>query len=65
MKEKTTYTVLTGESYEVEATSPEEALAKFFIAHGHADLEDYAGEGFDLENAAADVREGETLTEVI
>jgi len=65
MSEKTTYTVLSGESYSVEATSEEEALAKFFIAYGHASAEDYEGEGYDLENVEDDVSESETLTEVI
>ena len=65
MSEKTTYTVLSGESYTVEATSEEEALAKFFVAYGHASAEDYEGEGYDLENAEDDVQESETLTEVI
>ena len=65
MSEKSTYTILSGESYTVEATSKEEALAKFFIAYGHANAEDYEGEGYDLENAEDDVRDSETLTEVI
>jgi hypothetical protein len=65
MSEKTLYTILTGESYEVEATSEGEALAKFFVAYGHASAEDYEGEGYDLENAEDDVSESETLTEVI
>ena len=64
-KEKTTYTILSGESYTVEATSEEEALAKFFVAYGHTSAEDYEGEGYDLENAEDDVIESETLTEVI
>jgi hypothetical protein len=65
MKEKNTYTILSGESFTVEATSEEEALAKFFVAQGHQEAEDYEGEGFDLESAQDDVQEGETLTEVI
>lgn len=65
MKEKTAYTILSGESYEVMATSGEEALAKFFVAYGHTSAEDYEGEGFDLENAEDDVSESETLTEII
>lgn len=65
MSEKTAYTILSGESYEVMATSAEEALAKFFVAYGHTNAEDYEGEGFDLESAEDDVTESETLTEVI
>ena len=65
MSEKSTYTILSGESYTVEATSEEEALAKFFVAYGHASAEDYEGEDFDLENAEDDVSEFGTLTEVI
>jgi len=65
MSEKTTYTILSGESYSVEATSEAAALATFFVAYGHQTAKDYEGEGFDLENASEDVQESETLTEVI
>jgi hypothetical protein len=65
MSEKTTYTILSGESFTVKATSKEEALAKFFVAYGHQTAKDYEGEGYDLESAQDDVKEGETLTEVI
>lgn len=65
MSEKNTYTILSGESYSVQATSEDEALAKFFVAYGHASAEDYEGEGYDLENAEDDVSESETLTEII
>ena len=41
MKEKNTYTILSGESFTVEATSEEEALAKFYVANGHAVAEEY------------------------
>jgi hypothetical protein len=65
MSEKTTYTILSGESFTVEATSEEEALAKFYVANGHAEAEEYKVEGFDLSNLDEDVQESETLTEVI
>ena len=65
MSEKSTYTILTGESFEVMATSADEALAKFFVAYGHTSAEDYEGEGYDLESAEDDVTESGTLTEVI
>ena len=65
MSEKTTYTILSGESYTVEATNGQEAFAKFFVANGHAEAEEYEGEGFDFSNLDEDVQESETLTEII
>jgi len=65
MSEKSTYTILSGESYTVEATSEEEALAKFFIAYGHVSAEDYEEENFDLSNVEDDVHESETITQII
>ena len=65
MSEKNTYTILSGESYTVQATSEDEALAKFFVAYGHASADEYEGEGYDLESAEDDVQECETLTEII
>jgi len=65
MSEKTTYTILSGESYKVGATSKAEALAKFLVANGYVDIKAYDGEGFDFSSLADDVAEGETLTEVI
>jgi len=65
MSEKTTYTILSGESYSVEARDEQEALAKFFVANGHAEAEEYEGEGFDFSNLDEDVQDLETLTEII
>ena len=65
MKEKNSFIILSGESFTVEATSKEEALAKFYVANGHAEAEEYEAEGFDLSNLDEDVQESETLTEVI
>jgi hypothetical protein len=62
--EKTCYTILTGESYDVMATSEEEAYAKFFVLQGYEDEEDYADKGFDFSNPK-DVEYNETLTEII
>ena len=63
--EATSYTILSGESYSVEATSEDEALAKFFVAYGFASADDYKDEGYDLANAEDEVSEVETRTEVI
>lgn len=65
MTEKSAYTVLSGESFTVYASSPEEALAKYHVANGHADASEYDGEGFDFAHLDEDVEEAETLTEVI
>lgn len=65
MSEKTTYTILSGESYTVEATSEEEALAKFYVAEGHMSADEYEGKGFDFSNLDDEVESAETLTEVI
>lgn len=65
MSEKTTYTILSGESYTVEAKSEAEAFAKFFISYGHAQEEDYEGEGFDFSNLDEDVEYLEPLTEIM
>jgi hypothetical protein len=65
-----TYTVLTGESYEVEANSPEEAVVKFFWAYGHIDEEDAIEQAIDNgwskpEWTEEQVRESSTMTEVV
>ena len=60
-----TYTILSGDSYSVEANSREEALAKFFVAYGHISAEEYQGKGYDFTNLEDEVTESETLTEVI
>jgi hypothetical protein len=62
--EKTEYTILTGESYSVMATSEDEAMAKFFIHLGFEDEEDYKDSGFDFSDPN-DVEYSETLTEVL
>lgn len=59
------YTVLSGESYTVQANSEDEALAKFYVAYGHADESEYEGQGYDFSTVNDDVMEAETLTEVI
>ena len=66
MTEKIAYTVLTGESYTVYATSEEEALAKFHVSQGNTVEADYeASTGFDFSSIDDDVEEMETLTEVL
>jgi hypothetical protein len=62
--EKQHYTILTGESYSVMATSEDEAFAKFFVLQGFEDEADYEGKGFDFSNPG-DVEYNETLTEII
>ena len=62
--EKKEYTILTGESYSVMATSEDEAMAKFFVLQGYEDEEDYKDSGFDFSNPD-DVSYNETLTEII
>jgi hypothetical protein len=62
--EKTEYTILTGESYSVMATSEDEAMAKFFVHLGFSDEEDYKDSGFDFSDEN-DVEYSETLTEVL
>jgi hypothetical protein len=62
--EKQEYTILTGESYSVMATSEDEAMAKFFVLQGYEDEEDYKDSGFDFSNPD-DVSFNETLTEII
>jgi hypothetical protein len=63
--EKKIFTVLSGDSFSVLATSEDEALAKFYVSQGHVDEEEYEGEGFDFSNLDEDVEESETLTEVM
>ena len=62
--EKKEFTILTGESYSVMATSEDEAYAKFFVLQGYEDEEDYKDSGFDFSNPD-DVEYNETLTEII
>ena len=63
--ETSSYTVLSGEAYEVTARSEGEALAKFYVAYGHAEVEEYEGEGYDFSTVNEDVMESETRSEVI
>ncbi len=62
--EKQHYTILTGESYSVMATSEDEALAKFFVLQGYETEDEYEGQGYDFSNED-DVSFSETLTEII
>lgn len=62
--EKQHYTVLTGESYSVMATSQDEALAKFFVLQGYETEDEYEGQGYDF-SSEDDVSFSETLTEVL
>ena len=62
--EKKEYTILTGESYSVMATSEDEAYAKFFVLQGYEDESEYEGQGFDFSEPE-DVSYNETLTEII
>ena len=62
--EKKEFTILTGESYSVMATSEDEAYAKFFVLQGFEDESDYEGQGFDFSEPE-DVSYNETLTEII
>jgi hypothetical protein len=64
-EKKEIYTVLTGESFTVYATSPTEAMAKFYVSQGHVDESDYDGDGYDFSNLDEDVEECETMTEII
>lgn len=59
------YTILSGETFIVQANSSDEALAKFFVSEGHQSADDYEGQGFDFSNLADEVESGETLTEVM
>lgn len=62
--EKKEFTILTGESYSVMATSEDEAFAKFFVLQGYENESAYEGQGFDFSNEE-DVSYNETLTEII
>ena len=60
------YTVLSGQAYDVEANSPEEAIEKFYWAEGHVSDQEVIDAGFDPSTWNSDeVSESETLTEVI
>lgn len=63
--EKKEYTILTGESYSVMATSEDEALAKFFVQQGYENESEYDGQDFDFSTIDQDVSYNETLTEII
>ena len=65
MTTKQPFTVLSGESFTVFATSADEALAKYYVSQGHVDENGYDGEPFDFTDLDNDVQESETLTEVI
>lgn len=59
------YRILSGEAFEIEARSEEEALAKFYVANGHCDEDDYEGKGYDFTDLDADVEfiEVDTIAE--
>jgi hypothetical protein len=59
------FRVLSGEAFQIEARSEEEALAKFYVAQGHMDEDDYEGKGFDFTDLDADVEflEVDTIAE--
>lgn len=61
------FRILSGEAFVVEARSEEEALAKFYVANGHMEEDDYEGKGFDFTDLDADVEfvEVDTLAERI
>lgn len=59
------YTVLSGDSWTVEAKSEDEALAKFFVSQGHMDESEYEEEDFDFSKLDEDVEYSEALTEVM
>jgi hypothetical protein len=63
--EKKEYTILTGESYSVMATSEDEAYAKFFVQQGYENESEYEGQDFDFSTIDEDVSYNETLTEII
>lgn len=65
MTNKQPFTVLSGESFTVFATSADEALAKYYVSQGHVDENEYDGEPFDFTDLDNDVQESETMTEVI
>lgn len=49
------YRILSGEAFSVTARSEEEALAKFYVANGHMDEDEYEEKGFDFSNLDDDV----------
>ena len=59
------YRILSGEAFQVAARSEEEALAKFYVANGHCDEDDYEGKGFDFTDLDTDVEfiEVDTIAE--
>jgi hypothetical protein len=61
------YRILSGESFEVEARSEDEALAKFHVANGHTDEDEYEGKGYDFTDLDADVEfiEVDTIAEAL
>lgn len=58
------YRILSGEAFQVEARSEDEALAKFYVANGHLDEDEYEGKGFDFSDLDADVQFIEVETAV-
>ncbi|CAB4128778.1 hypothetical protein UFOVP225_76 [uncultured Caudovirales phage] len=59
------YRILSGEAFHVTARSEEEALAKFYVANGHCDEDDYEDKGFDFSDLDTDVEflEVDTIAE--
>lgn len=49
------FSVMSGEVFEVTATSPEEALAKFYVAQGYEELSEYDDYGYDFTTVNDDV----------
>ena len=57
-----TYSVFSGDRYDVVATSPAEAIAKYAVAYGYQGESDFEDLGFDFSNLDGDVTEGEADT---
>ena len=60
-----TYRILSGEAYEVTANTEEEALAKFYVALGHEDEEDYEDYKYDFSDLDNDVQYVEVDTVIV
>ena len=56
------FRIVSGEAFEVRASSEEEALAKFYVAQGFEDTDEYEGLGYSFDSLDDDVSYLETDT---
>lgn len=59
------FRIVSGEAFEVRAKSEEEALAKFYVAQGFEDADEYEGLGYTFEEEDVVFLDTDTVVEQV